>query len=145
MLLCAGCEGAATDAGEGGTADTGTDLSPTVDTGPAVPGDDDDDAAGHAAACAGSHSGTYQVDGYPLDGEVQADLAADGTLLVTFTSSSGNTDSSGIVGADGTMSGTDDGVTITGAYDLARCEGSGRWTDHTLGASGDYAIARDGR
>jgi len=99
---------------------------------------------GHAADCAGEHSGTYDVDAYPVSGGVLGELLADGTLYVTFTSSSGDTDAEGFVAADGTMSGTHEGVTISGSYDFGSCSGSGTWTDQSLGGEGGtYELSLD--
>jgi len=110
-------------------------------------GDDDDDTTGddgHAAACAGVQVGTYEVDGYPISGGVEGDLLADGTLFVTFTSSSGDVDAEGFVSAGGTMSGTHQGVTIDGTYDLDACTGDGTWIDQNQGGvTGTYVLGLD--
>jgi len=107
-------------------------------------GDDDDDDAGgdgHAADCAGPLDGTYQLDGYPLDGNVEGELLADGTLRISFVSTSGDTDAEGYVSPSGVMSGEHQGVSIDGTYDFSSCSGDGTWIDFNVGATGTYELA----
>lgn len=129
------------------TAPTGDDDDDTTgdDDDDTAPGDDDDDdAVAHAADCAGLLSGSYEVDGYPISGAVEGELLADGTLYVTFTSSAGDTNAEGFVSAAGEMSGTHQGVTIDGTFDLAACTGDGTWIDlNQGGATGTYDVATE--
>ena len=128
---------AACDEGGDKSGDTGATSGDDDDD---VIGDDDDNnGQGHAAACAGDQGGSYQIDGYPVSGNVSGELLADGTLYITFVTSGGNTNAEAEISASGVMSGNHDGVIINGTYDLTACQGTGRWID-SFGAQGDYDL-----
>ena len=141
-LCVAGCDALEDTKGSGdtGTLSSGTTLTGDDDDDATTGDDDDDDAGGHASACAGPQVGSYQLDGYPVTGDVTGELLADGTLFVTFVTSAGDTDAVGEVSAVGVMSGAHEGVSISGTYDLVACQGAGRWVNSRNGTEGDYDL-----
>jgi hypothetical protein len=86
--------------------------------------DDDDDDDGGVAACAGNYTGTY--DGAD-SGQAAATLQADGSLVVEFTTDSGNINSDGNVSESGEVTGEEDNISITGEMDFGSCRMSGTW------------------
>jgi hypothetical protein len=145
LVLAAACEVSIDDTRA--TADTDTDTGAGSDADPGADSDadpdaDDDADTGSLAACAGLLSGGYDTHGFPT-GDVEGELLADGTLLISFVGQVGGLDATGTVDPAGPIRGTYGGVTIDGLYDFSRCEGTGTWVDLVVGTTGGYDLARD--
>jgi hypothetical protein len=116
-------------------------LTPGCDDGEDDEGGSGADTGGAdgLAMCAGSYAGTYTGDDM---GVASADLAADGALTVTFTTSVGPTNAQGMVTADGDVSGTEGATSITGSLSFGNCSMSGTWVTEGFGG-GDWSMQLD--
>jgi hypothetical protein len=126
-----GADDAADDA-----ADDGPGSTAGADDGPADSTGADD---GPLAMCAGSYSGTFTGDDAGL---ATAELASDGVITLTFTTSAGPTNTEGTVTEDGVVSGSQDATTAEGTMDLSDCSMEGTWITIGFG-DGDWQLTKD--
>jgi len=142
-LIATGCVIKVEDGDDTGlTAATGGDGATGGDEGGDGATGGDDTGAGDFAACQGEHSGTY--DGAD-DGIAQGTLTAGGELVITFTSSGGGQGVEGVMNITtaGDISGTSQGIEVSGVYDFGDCAAVGDWGPIDGPVTGSWELLRE--
>lgn len=86
-----------------------------------------DASKGERSDCVGDYTGSYEG---ADEGAAAATLEEDGTLVVLFTSDSGEVNATGVVTEEGDVSGEEGSVSITGSFDFSDCTAGGNWSSY---------------